>query len=177
MAWFKMLPPLHLSKISLTYSSVEDRMRMAGEVAQAEPVAVWLTQRICRLLVPQLVRFVEKSSPLPPGSDRALLLSFQQSAAVMNNDVTEPVRESEVASPALVERVDLNFHQTLVVLTFWLTPEQTARLALTVEQTFQWLDILYRQYCLAEWPLEAWPEWLADAPAASAAPESRVRMH
>ena len=152
-------------------------MRMAGEVANAAPVGMWLTQRICRQLLRQLVRFVEKSSPLPPGSDRELLLSFRQSAAVMKNDAVEPVRESGETPPALVDRVDLTFQEALVVLTFWLTPEQPARLALTVEQTRQWLDILYRQYCLAEWPLDAWPEWMTDAPAASSSQEQRARMH
>ena len=155
--------PIVLTKVSLTYSPVEDRIRMTGQVNESDSRVFWLTLRICQKLVNAVGNFVEKASSIPTGSDKELVLSFQQSAAMVRKAPSEPVVPPENASPSLIERVDVAYRKEQVLLSFLVPDGTAAQFALTVQQARQWLGILRNQYRQAGWPMDVWPAWISGA--------------
>lgn len=155
--------PIVLTKVSLVYSPTEDRIRMSGQVDESGSKVFWLTLRICQKLVNAIVNFVEKASSVPTGSDKELVLSFQQSAAMVRKTPSDPVVPPENAKIALIERVDVTYRKEQVVLSFVVPAGETAQFALSVQQARQWLGILRNQYRQAAWPTDAWPAWISGA--------------
>ena len=155
--------PIILTKVSLRYSSVEDRMRMTGRISEDEVRVFWLTQRISHKLVKAMSDFIEKASPLPPGSDRELMLSFQQSAAMVRNEPSDPVTADSNAPSSLVDRIDISQHKDKISLNFFIPAGGSAQLSLSIQNARQWLGILHAQYQHAAWSLDSWPVWMSGA--------------
>jgi hypothetical protein len=158
-----MKTPIVLTKVSLTYSPIEDRIRMSGQVSESGAIVFWLTLRICQKLVGTVGDFVEKAATIPSGSDKELVLSFQQSAAMVRTAPSEPVVPTEDAKVTLVEKIDVAFRKEQVLLSFFIPDGGVAQFSLSVQHARQWLGILRNQYRLAGWPMDAWPGWIAGA--------------
>ena len=155
--------PIVLTKVSLTYSSTEDRIRMTGQTGESGSQVFWLTLRICQKLVQVVGNFVERASAVPTGSDKELVLSFKQSAAMVRKPPADPVVPPENAQTALIERVDVSYRKEQVLLSFIVSSGETAQFALSVQQARQWLGILRNQYRQASWPMDVWPAWISGA--------------
>ncbi|RJX32796.1 MAG: hypothetical protein C4516_03390 [Oxalobacter sp.] len=158
-----MKTPIVLTKVSLNYSPVEDRIRMTGQVSESETRVLWLTLRICQKLVGAVLNFVEKASAVPTGSDKELVLSFKQSAAMVRKMPADPVLPQQDTQFSLVERIDVSYRKEQVLLSFFLPDEGVAQFALSIQQARQWLGIVRNQYRQAAWPMEIWPAWIAGA--------------
>ena len=169
--------PVWLTKVSLFYSSTEDRLCLAGDAGEDAPVTLWLTLRLSRLLVDSLTKFIELASPVPHGANRDMVLSFQQSAAEMRNEPSDPVKPSNDAPPALVTLVNIEQRDDSLAMLFPLPNERTAGVVFSVQQARQWLGILLQQFRAADWPLDGWPDWMTATPADSTTPEQRARLH
>lgn len=169
--------PIVLTKVSLRYSPVEDRINMSGRIGESGVMVFWLTLRICQKLVGALSQFIEKSTAVPSGSDKELVLSFQQSAAMVRNDSADPVVADNDAKSVLVERIDLTFKKESVLLAFFMPDGGVAHLTLALRNARQWLGILRDQYRQAEWPMDAWPTWFAESADRSVFAEKSARMH
>lgn len=166
-----------LNKVSLSYSAVEDRMRMTGDVSDSDPLVFWLTRRMCEKLVKAVSDFIEKSSSIPVGADKDLMLSFRQSAALIRKEKTEPVTAGSDAQVILVQKVDLKFHKESVVLAFFMSETDSANLSLSIQNARQWLGVLYAQYQAAAWPLDGWPAWATESNEKPVSPSQRKQMH
>lgn len=136
---------------------------MTGQISEADAIVFWLTLRICQKLVKMVGAFVERASSVPTGSDKELVLSFQQSAAMVRKTPAEPVVPTEDTKVSLVERIDVNYRKDQVLLTFFIPGGGSAQFALSVQQARQWLGILRNQYQQAGWPMDIWPGWIAGA--------------
>lgn len=147
-----------LQRITTEYLPLEDRVRLAGEVGEGEPVVLWLTQRLLQRLLPLLLRWLE-----PQGADplRAEMeYHFTQEAARAAPAQPEPVRAPVASAGVVVESVDVEHSDDMMRLVFKRDGAELAELVLAAPQLRLWLGILHRAYGNAQWPLEVWPAWL-----------------
>ena len=172
-----MKPPIILIKVSLIYSPLEDRIRLTGQVSETRSTVLWLTQRICQKLVRAVGHYIEKASVVPTGSDRELVLSFKQSAAMVRKAQTEPVIPTPGSKDALVERIDVSYRKDRVLLRFLVQEGEVAQFGLSIQQARQWLGILRRQYREAGWPMDVWPVWITEAEDPAASPGAGRQIH
>lgn len=144
----RMTPPgLELQRITTAYDPVQDRIRLAGETAQAHTVALWLTQRLLTQLLPHLTVWLERHQ----GGDslRADVLNqFAQQAALTALEPQAPVQVA--ASPpgsgdGLVVSVDITTSADSVVLTFKDAHAPLGRVPLHAVALRQWLGIVHTQ--------------------------------
>ncbi len=168
---------LVLNKVSLSYSSAEDRMCLAGEVSDADPLVFWLTRRMCEQLVVAITKFIETASSIPIGADKDLMLSFRQSAALIKKEDSEPVKPGNDAKTTLIQKIDLVFQKETIALVFFMSDDASAKLTLTTQNARQWLGILFAQYKIAGWPLGVWPSWATESPEKPSTPDQRQLMH
>lgn len=175
--------PVALKKVTLRYSKVEDRIRMdalvAGELVAGENVITfWLTQRLCREMVKSLAAYFNEAglsvSDASPQNQRAVQSYLHQTAQGAKKKAV-PVPGKAATSMVLVDRVQLRTSRDLVQLILPLPDKTRAVLALRPNEARQWLDILYQQYQLAEWPLGFWPEWIRSAATNEASKGAPVR--
>lgn len=151
-----------LQRITTEYLQHEDRIRLAGEVEQAAPVAIWFTQRLLGRLLPRLMQWLEHSGPEIPRSE--LLHSFAQQAARSELTPQSAVQVSAQDPSWLVVVVDLTLSEELAQLVFkGEQPDQQVSLTLAAVPLRQWLNIVHDAYVRAEWPLDLWPLWVRES--------------
>ncbi len=151
-----------LQRFTTEYVEIEDRIRLAGEVAPCHTVVLWLTQRLLARLLPHLLKWLEQQTGATLRGD--VLQGFAQQAAMAALEPQDPVPvPHELAW--LVHSVDIAAASDGVGLTFKPAGDanKLTRLTLQAQPLRQWLNILYGQYQKAEWPLTVWPAWLAEA--------------
>jgi len=152
-------------------------MRMTGEVSESDLLVFWLTRRMCEKLVKAVSDFIEKSSPIPKGADKESMLSFRQSAALIKKEKSEPVTAGSNAQVVLVQKVDLKFQKESVVLAFFMSDTESAKLTLPIQNARQWLGVLYAQYQAAAWPLDNWPVWATESHEKPVSTAQLKKMH
>ncbi len=151
-----------LKKVTLQYIEIEDRIRMLADLDGEERAVFWLTQRLCRRLVPKLVHHLEHSAPDSHLVDKGLMLSVQQHDAGWQQKFSEPVRSTGLSRSVLPEKVDLFCPAGGAAIVFPLDDGgEPARLQMTMLELRQWMAVIYRQFQVAGWPMEVWPQWFA----------------
>ena len=150
-----------LKKVTLQYIEIEDRIRMSADLDGEEPMVFWLTQRLCRRLVPKLAHHLEHSAPQSLLVDKGLMLSVQQHDAGWQQKYSEPVRIGGLSPSVLPEKVNLVCPAEGASIIFPLADGKPARLQMTMLELRQWMAVVYRQFQVAGWPMEVWPEWFA----------------
>lgn len=169
-----------LKKVTLRYIPVEDRMRMDAMVAEEKEVfTFWLTQRLCRELVTALVKHLSSAGLAKSGAtpaDIAAVQGYYQQQAKSAKKKTAPV---PVATPRshLVDRVQLRTSAKAIQIVFPVGDGGQAILPFVSHEARQWLEILYRQYRVAGWPLDMWPQWIRDEKATPLQENSRKPLH
>jgi len=158
--------PLRLKKVTLTYSHLEDRIRMDAEEVPGNVVTFWLTQRLCKELVKSLVVYFNKSDMALTGSSPrslATVQGFLHQSAKINKKQADAVAP-QPSKIVLLDKVQLRTSKNVVQMSLSLPGGESAVLALSLEEARQWMDILYQQYLRAEWPLQVWPDWVTAKP-------------
>ena len=150
---------LLLTKVTVMYSELEDRIRMSAMLKEGEPVVFWLTFRLCSRLIPALTGHLERSVPQSTLVDMGLLLTCQQRDAEWHHEPSEPVSYRAGSKVVLPDRVDLTCSAESVVLLLPVGDGELSRMQLSLQELRQWLAIVHRQYQRAGWPMEVWPEW------------------
>ncbi|NTV17279.1 MAG: hypothetical protein HGB09_07540 [Chlorobiaceae bacterium] len=148
-----------LKKVTLQYIEIEDRIRMSADLDGEEPAVFWLTQRLCVRLVKKLSRHLEHSAPQSLLVDKGLMLSVQQHEAGWRQKYSEPVRIGGLSRSVLPEKVDLICPAGGAAIIFPLYEGEPARLQMNMLELRQWLAVVYRQFKIAGWPMDAWPQW------------------
>lgn len=178
---------LVLERLTLEYSTEQDRLRLAAaaEVGVQEEVLAntgvqvfWLTQRLCGVLLPRLLAWVETSSV---GGGELGALASQQARNQLAQQPSEPVRAPEYGLPTssqssgrvdsqqepqvfhLVNSLDIKEQKASLSLILPLNEGGRAVVSFTLPHMCQWLATFYNAYRQAGWYLGVWPEWFLQA--------------
>lgn len=155
-----------LQRITTEYVGVEDRIRLSGKdgADDAAPVVIWITQRLLQRLLPVLLEWLERREGASLRAD--VVRSFAQQAARAELVPQEPVRAAADSAAWLAREVDIGRDERSVRLSWRGGEGQSAFFELSAKPLRQWLGILHDHCVKADWPLDAWPEWVcAAAPA------------
>lgn len=160
-----------LTRITTHYVAHEDRVRLAGEVAGAGKVTVWLTLRLLNQLLPRLLSGLERPRPDLSRGDALpgeilhgeMLQGFAQRKAMAEMPAATPVNVIDEAPSWVAEAVVISRFTYGVTLTFRARDGQEVLLPLKGEVLRQWLAIVYYAYSAADWPSEFWPAWLVES--------------
>jgi hypothetical protein len=155
-----------LTRITTRYVAHEDRVRLAGELAGAGEVTVWLTFRLLNQLLPRLLSGLEQQrAHLSRGEALRgeILQGFAQRKAMAEMTPSTPVRVGNNAATWLAEAVVISRSANGVTLIFRAGDGQEVLLPLKGEALRQWLAIVYRAYGDAAWPGAFWPAWLVES--------------
>lgn len=154
-----------LHRLTTEYIEAEDRIRISGELASGETLVMWLSQRLLLRLLPHLFLWLEKQS----GDSIPLEIaqSFAQDAARAELAPEAPVVREDNSQEWLVEAVDLSFSEEALVLQFRDQVPNAVTLTMNSQALRQWLNILHTVWGIADWPIGAWPQWMADSKAST----------
>lgn len=167
----------HLDRITTEYIAAEDRIRLTATIREGETVVAWFTQRLLQRLVPTLVQWLHTQGADPQGAGtlradtlRAdVMHGFAQQAARARMKPQAPVRAEPGGSVWLVQSIDVAQHSQVLRLTFKgshgtdSASTVLGTLTLAPQPLRQWLNILFDNYRKAGWPLQAWPNWVAES--------------
>jgi len=162
-----------LLKVTTEFSPLEDRVRMAGITGDGQPVVIWLTRRLVSVLLPVLLDWLEGRSAPVSDEHRQIMQEFEQQAAFNSIEQSEPVQAAQDSEAMLATAVDISHDDHNAYLTFRGETGGAFRLPMANQVLRQWLQILYRADCAAEWRLPQWPAWITGA----AALQSGVALH
>ena len=152
-----------LKRLSTEYAESEDRIRITGETQDAEPVVIWLTNRLASRAVPAIWRWLDKDASAPsaaPSGKGDLLQSFAQEAAVAGLKPEKPVTNSDGAPNWLTQTIDVAANNIHITLTFRGQLDQSASVRFDATQLRQWLAILHLAWSKAQWSPLVWPDWI-----------------
>lgn len=150
-----------LQRITTQYIDVEDRIRLAGEVADGATVVIWLTRRLLQRVLPALLQWLEQPGADMPRAD--ILQGFAQQAARAELTPQAPVRLSAGSMSWFAISVDIAKSEQVVRLTFKSADGAHATLLLAAKPLRQWLCIVHEATLKAEWPADMWPDWVRDS--------------
>lgn len=157
-----------LDRLTTSYSDSEDRLRVAGQHAESDgTVALWLTRRLANRLVEVLTQWLDEA--VREGQavfDSGLHHAWAQEAATRQMEPAEPVAVAHDSPPGLVVSVDLSRddeHYCVIFRTLGDRQDDPPFVRFAATELRQWLGIVYSLYRAADWPLESWPEWIANA--------------
>ncbi len=169
-----------IDKVTFDYSVSEDRLLARIEAMNGDRGAVWITQRLARRLVAVLFTHLDKRvAAVRPGAERAVqrpsapadpaqqqLQSFQHQAAVMRHASPAPVPAVDSSGAPVLQTIRAHLSRSRIWLTFDM-PAGPGALGLTQDNAWQLLQILLNAFRRADWPLDAWPQWMRDGEAAA----------
>lgn len=151
------LPECVLKRATTKYIAREDRIRLTAENTSGQVVTLWFTQRLLNRVVPYLCEWLERRESHD-------LQDFAQQRAVAGLREQAPVRGPGDAEGALVRSLDIKTSKAGLMLAFQGQADSAAGLLqLSPRALRQWLSILHDQYVQAGWPVEVWPDWVAEA--------------
>jgi hypothetical protein len=147
-----------LQRVTTMYVALEDRVRLSGEVENAAPVVVWMTQRLVLRLLPLLFRWLDNQTGAP--LRREVIHDFAQQAAQAEIKRQPPVKAEAAGQSWLARSVNVTPRADRIVLVFCADDVAGARFSMTVKELRQWLSILHGAWTNATWPVAPWPEWI-----------------
>lgn len=168
-------------RMTTQYVESEDRLRLSCRMRSGETVVLWLTQRLFRRLLPHLLEWLDKQTPLAadagPGGARAdALRGFTQEADRARHAREEPVAPQAATQIWLVHTVDMRPRGGELALVFRpLAPDAAAASFVLQPQALRvWLGMVAEQHARAGWPLDAWPSWLVPSAARPTEPSAAM---
>src|SRR5476649_119617 len=128
-----------LQRLTTDFDEVSDRLCLSGEITEAPPAVMWLTQRLALRLLPHLFGWLDRlSGPAPTSPEQAVsavqnhvVHSFAQETARATL-IPQPAVEAPVErDPALIHSVDLAAAEDRLALVFRTADGLAFGLALT----------------------------------------------
>ena len=154
-------------RFTTEFIDFEDRLRISAQLPDNQVAVLWVTRRLLDRLVTHLTGVLERETATAPVPE--VQQSFaQQAAQVTHAQQTQeqpqvPVapEQAQAAQEWLVREVDLTPGQAGASLRFrGQAPDQVVELGMPALLLRQWLGIVHGQYRRAQWPLDAWPDWM-----------------
>jgi hypothetical protein len=155
-------PLIKLRKVTVSYSPIEDRIRMTAQTDDGESIEFWLTLRLCREVIKVMAEQLSASVLKKTQARHAPMVeSFLQTGAASRKTAARPVTVKPSQSHVL-HKVQVQSGKQSLFLRIP-TDNGTAVLPFTHDEARQWLAILHKQFRLARWPMDIWPEWVSKA--------------
>ena len=165
---------IQIQKLTTLYVPLEDRIRLTGAVVpqgsnsptdQApQTVAIWLTQRLLGRIVPSVLNWLETADSV--ARQNTGLQSFRQEAAKAEHKPQPPVipnPDGPDGQSWVAQTIQFKSGPNQMRLEFAAGPETRAAVVLPMQNTRQWLGIVFHAYKAADWPLDIWPDWMKEA--------------
>ena len=134
-------------------------MRLNG-ACDAGVEVLWLTRRLLDRIVVRLRARLEEMNP--EWSDREAMEGFFHRMARSRQEPQAPVPAGDAGEGWLVVAVDVRVQDRAFLLTLRGGDDRSVSVVFSVDALRQWMGALYRTYRRAEWPLQAWPGWMAE---------------
>lgn len=163
----------HLERVTTEYDAAEDRIRLSATTSAGETVTLWLTQRMMSQIIAHLITWLEDSEPQPqakkaqPAQVQPAVQSFAQQTATATQRSTPPVQAAPQSRAWLVKEMNIRRRKDVVGLLFGRPGGGVEQFILDRTYLRQWLNILYRKWQTAAWPMQIWPDWIRQAAAKS----------
>ncbi len=154
-----------IHKFSLNYNAGEDRLAWVVEDLEGATTRLWLTARLCRGLVPAIVRLLTAKSAAGAAEHETAVQSWEQAAAMTGFGKVPPVHAGSATTTGLVTAAHIRPSNDGVVLTFDFGAGDSRTIALSATAARQMLSVMHRLHLAAEWPVDVWPGWIAAGPA------------
>jgi hypothetical protein len=165
-------PVLEVTRTTLAFNTIEDRISLACELTNGEVALLWLTAPLTRRLIPHVLAL---AAPLPDtrpqeqsqnaadqdadfadngGQERAAGAS---PAAEHTAEAGAPVVADEDSASWVVAAIDITNGPMLVRLCFrGVGDHKSTSLMLEHTQLAQWVDGLRQCYVQSDWPMDCW---------------------
>ena len=139
-----------LLRVTLAYSSEEDRICMDGISASGETKRLWLTARLVNRLVPHLLRITGNASNETRLSDVPI---------TQNAEAAKPVEFVEGSKESLIGSVDIRSRDSATALIFKdSSTTAQASLILCLGDMLQWANALKQCHIRGGWSASLWDE-------------------
>lgn len=172
-------PPRHIQRLTLDYSSYEDRIQIRGVDQDEKVIVLWLTQRLCTMLVRAVLKVLNETVVATPpgkaGSAKVKSPQPEQAAAIQYLEQTKaeltkapsptvvmPRQQAQVPD-ALVDAIQLRRLRQIYIVNFNCGGEEIA-LPMHEPELRQFMRGLHNRYKAADWPIEGlWPDWFSES--------------
>lgn len=176
---------MQLSRVTTQYDNAQDRFRLLGDASDGGILELWLTQRLFIRILKVLFAWLEDDNdPVVRSSNasqnpqvKSSLQNFAQQSASANMEAAEPVQAQSETVSYLLDEVDIKKSDNHIVLVFKLPEGNVAELVFDTTQLRQWLNIVLKQWVVAEWPIGIWPDWMRQAHNEAAEESTSISFH
>ena len=155
---------VRLKKLTMSYSSEQDRLLLLSAGDDRENYGFWITRNLLKLLIDHLVQKFSSSSELS-SHDRVvkglMLETLAQSAVQERDKSTPPVSNEMIKEMLLIISLDITLTETAVSL-IWRSSSHQFVLNLSHAECFQWLAAMRTALKAADWAIN-WPDWVVKA--------------
>ncbi len=161
------VPDDAIRRFTTEYVVAEDRMRLSLERGDDSVAVLWLTRRLMRRLVPQIVKVVDALPRLrgrggtPAPSDNAqrrsqldALGKIEQQAPVLAGELPDDLESH------LITGLGLRMAKTAVLIDFKVGEDVVQTLPFSEAALRQWLGLLHLNFRKGEWVEDIWPSWI-----------------
>lgn len=139
-----------LLRVTLAYSSEEDRICMDGISAGGETKRLWLTARLVHRLVPHLLRITGNVSNGTRPTDVPI---------TQNVEAATPVEFVEGSEESLINSIDIRSRDSAIALIFRdRSTTAQASLILSFVDMLQWANALEKCHITGGWSASLWQE-------------------
>ena len=161
-----------VTRTTLAFSAIEDRISVACELTTGEVAVLWLTASLTRRLIPHLLAL---TAPLPDAHSQGVSQNVARqeaelvanggeakakgasSAAQHTGEANTPVVADEDSASWVAAAIDITNGPMLVRLCFRGVGDQlSTSLMLEHTQLAQWVDGLRQCYVQSDWPMDCW---------------------
>ena len=158
-----------IQKFSLSYDPAEDRLVWDAEDREGSTLRMWMTQRLCKAMVEAMTpMLVQATTPQTARGQEAAVQSWEQAAAMAELGKTAPVKPQPQQLAGLIKTVNIRPAGADLVLTFDFGAPEPCAMGLKLHELRQMLAVLHRLYVSAGWPVDIWPQWIAEPETATA---------
>jgi hypothetical protein len=144
------------------YVIAEDRLRFACTLKSGDTDVFWLTQRLANAVTKNLLDWLDKTVQ----EDGFPELAHRVAQRSATSKRPKPPQTSIPDAPGwLVNSVNIRSVGKGLILTFKDGAERSVVLRFDAQNLRRWLKVLHAQYRRSGWPMDLWPDWIADAAA------------
>lgn len=167
-------PALEVTRTTLAFNTIEDRISLACELTTGDTALLWLTAPLTRRLIPHLLAL---TAPLPDARFQGISQSAGgQEADLVADDGDEKVKgvssaaqyTAEAGAPVVLDKgsaswvvaaIDITNGPMFVRLCFRSVGDRlSTSLILEHTQLARWVDGLRHCYVQSDWPMDCWEE-------------------
>jgi len=148
--------PPQVKRVSTVYVPAQDRFRLAAEMEDGQVHAMWLTQRLLRLLIEPLSRHLQQTLPRTPREQ--VKRTYVELMEKVGRKSAAPIAAAAPSAEWLIDAVNVSFKEPAVHLLFKGEDGHEAVMEIDAIKLRVWMGLLHRKSLKAGWPGQLWPE-------------------